>query len=76
MTDYSPIPAELRTPESDGAALPCPNFTVFGKENFTKNINGKVAVIVNTYESIVAASSLSMAGGRRTDPTEALRAKP
>jgi hypothetical protein len=55
MTDFSPIPAEQRTPESGGAQLACPNFTVFGKENFTKNIKGKVTVIVNKCESIIAA---------------------
>jgi hypothetical protein len=55
MTDFSPIPAEHAPPKSDGARLPCPNFTFFGKENFTKNIKGKVTVIVNKCESIVDA---------------------
>jgi hypothetical protein len=75
MTDFSPTPAERSTPESDGARSRCPNFTVFGKENFTKNIKGKVTVIVNKCESNVAANSgqirpvgrASLAGGRRKE---------
>ena len=45
MIDLSPTPAEITHPQRDN--LGCPNFTTVGKENFTKNLNEKVTVIVN-----------------------------
>ena len=49
MTDFSPTQDYCAPPGNRWHEETVPKFTALGKENFTKNFNGKLTVTVKTY---------------------------
>ena len=49
MTNFSPIPVNNAPAGNRWRNETVPKFTALGKENFTKNIKGKLTLSVNDY---------------------------
>jgi hypothetical protein len=47
---FSPTPAVRAPSNLTVQTARCPNLTILGKENFTKNLNGKITMNVKQYQ--------------------------